>query len=55
MPVTPIGMHARRGQRVEKLLLVPFSHRLVTSELKFSHPTLVTMFASLVTKSVNKL
>jgi hypothetical protein len=42
---------AERANKAKNTTLVPFSHPLVTKELNFSHPTLVTMFASLGTKS----
>jgi hypothetical protein len=40
-----------RTNKVKNTTLVPFSHPLVTKELNFSHPILVTMFAFLGTKS----
>jgi hypothetical protein len=40
-----------RAIKVKNTILVPFSHPLVTKELKFSHHILVTIFVFLGNKS----
>jgi hypothetical protein len=44
------SLHVERGESKNPTLIL-FSHPLVTKKLMFSHPTLVTLFAYLGTKS----